>query len=185
MLCLSVEPVPRVGARWGSQQPVRLVQVPAWSREQTWGCRDRYWLQCTGKSRSAISGIATKICSRNSDEAQHIFYAIVMAGRAEMMKDIPLKPVVLTSRLPYCGTKCHWSKRKQFCICWDNSELKCDALWTHPRCIGRNKALWKARGRTTRKLSWMSNLHCHLWNVLVGRRKSEHPKLKPDLWGFP
>lgn len=116
-LCLCAEPVPRVGARWGSQQPVKLVQVLAQSRKQTWGCRDSYGLQCTGKSTSAISGIATEVCGRNSDEAQHIFYAIVMAGRAEMMKDILLKPVVLTSRLPYCAIKCHRSKRKQFCSC--------------------------------------------------------------------
>lgn len=160
---------------WGSQQPLKLVQVPAQSRKQTWGCRESYWLQCTGKSRSAISGIATEICSRSSDEAQHIFYAIVMAGRAEMMKEVPLKPVVLTSRLPYCAIKCHWSKRKQFWSCWDYSELMCDPLLTHTRYIGRNKMHWPAlesTRRARRKLIWMSNLHCHLWNRHVGRRES-------------
>lgn len=60
VLCLGAEPVPRVGERWGSQQPVKLVQVPAQSRKQTWGCRDSCWLQCTGKAAQQSLALAQK-----------------------------------------------------------------------------------------------------------------------------
>jgi len=68
-----------------------------------------------------------------------------------MMKDIPLKPAVLTLRLPYYAIKCHWSKRKACPGCCNNSAFKWElrnALPTGTSCGGRRKARGPAAGST-------------------------------------